>query len=79
MKGQTKVGANVEVEMDGPVSARLNGNWNFGQVVTRRGLDLALEKAEKSGIGLITAYRTRHVGRLGQYTSMAARRGSSES
>lgn len=73
--GLIKPGARIDVEAETPIMARLNGNLNYGQVVARKALSLALEKAGRAGIALVLAYRTNHVGRLGQYTLMAAEKG----
>ena len=73
--GTVKPGIKIDIVKETPIMAHLNGNWNFGQVVAHKALDMALEKAEKNGLSLITSYNTNHVGRLGQYTLMAAEKG----
>lgn len=73
--GLIRPGSRVSVVYETPIMARLNGNLNYGQVVARKALSLALEKAERAGIALVVSYRTNHVGRLGQYTLLAAEKG----
>lgn len=58
-----------------PCTALLDGGWNFGQVVARRAIDLACEKARQYGTGTVSVRNSNHLGRLGEYTLMAARQG----
>ncbi len=58
-----------------PCTALLDGGWNFGQVVARRAIDLACEKARQYGTGTVSVRNSNHLGRLGEYTLMAARKG----
>src|SRR5262249_14484794 len=57
------------------VTARLDGGRGFGQVVARRGTEMAIAKAKASGLAAVTLSRTTHVGRLADYAEMAARQG----
>jgi uncharacterized oxidoreductase len=50
----------------------LDGNWGFGQVVASKAMGLAIEKAEKSAIGAVAVFNCNHIGRLADYTLMAA-------
>ena len=72
-KGYLVPGAEVEILRESPVSAVLDGHWGFGQVVLSRGVDMALEKAEKSGLAAVAVRRENHVGRLGSYVEWIAR------
>src|SRR5262249_7591141 len=58
-----------------PVTARLDGGRGFGQVVARRGTEMAIAKARASGLAAAALSRTTHVGRLADYAEMAARQG----
>src|SRR6266536_3271374 len=51
----------VTVLAETPVTARLDGGRGFGQVVARRGTDMAIAKA--SGLAAVGLSRTTHVGR----------------
>jgi uncharacterized oxidoreductase len=53
----------------------LDGDQGFGQVVARRGMELAIEKARLMGLSAVTLQRANHVGRLGDYVEMAAKAG----
>ena len=63
------------VEQETPASAVINGNWNFGQVVARQAMELAIAKARTTAIACVTAYDCHHVGRVGAYPTLAAAEG----
>ncbi|MCW4021358.1 MAG: Ldh family oxidoreductase [Candidatus Bathyarchaeota archaeon] len=67
-----KPGAEIEVVHETDSSALLNGNWGFGQVVAKKAMEKAIEKAKVSSIGTVCAFDLYHVGRLADYTAMAA-------
>ncbi|MEE8354221.1 MAG: Ldh family oxidoreductase, partial [Candidatus Bathyarchaeia archaeon] len=73
--GQIVPGAPFEVEHETPTTARINGNWGFGFVVTERAMRLAIEKAKIHNVAAITVYYQSHIGRLADYTKMAAEEG----
>ncbi|WP_437203677.1 Ldh family oxidoreductase [Planctomicrobium sp. SH664] len=73
--GHVKLGAQAEVLKDGPSYAVLDGHFNFGQVTTRFGLDLALQKAKETGLATVLMRNVNHIGRLGAYTHEAANNG----
>ena len=68
-------GAPFEVEKESPTTACINGNWGFGFVVTERAMRMAIEKARANNVAAITVFRQSHVGRLGDYPTMAAEEG----
>src|SRR5216683_2127678 len=65
----------ITVTAETPVTARLDGGRGFGQVVARRGMDMAIAKAKASGLAAVGLSRTGHVGRLADYAEMAAGQG----
>ncbi len=71
-KGHIVPGAKIEVLNETPTTARINGNWGFGQVVQTRACQLAIEKARKNMVAAVTVFQQSHVGRLGDYPLMAA-------
>ena len=56
-------------------SALVDGRWAFGQVTAMRVMELAMEKAKAHVISAVGAYNCNHIGRVGYYTSSAARWG----
>lgn len=73
--GRIKPGADIKLVRESPVIAYVDGGWNFGQIIARKAMELAIEKASREGVALVCSKNTNHVGRLGQYTLMAAEKG----
>ncbi|MSQ42042.1 MAG: Ldh family oxidoreductase [Dehalococcoidia bacterium] len=73
--GLTTAGAPVRVERESATTALVDGGWNFGQVVARRAMELAIAKARASGVGVAVAYRATHAGRIGAYVEQAVAEG----
>jgi uncharacterized oxidoreductase len=65
----------ITVTAETPVMARLDGGRGFGQVVARRGMEMAIAKGKASGLAAVGLSRTGHVGRLADYAEMAAGQG----
>ncbi len=74
-KGFIRPGAPVEVVVDRPAFAIIDGHFQFGQVIARRGLQLGIDKARAGGAATILIRNCNHVGRLGAYSLAAAREG----
>ena len=70
-RGDIKLGAEIKVMRETSSSALLNGNWGFGQVVAKRAMEMAIEKATESSVGTVCAFNLYHIGRLADYTAMA--------
>ena len=73
--GRIKPGAKPQVITDGPTTALVDGGWNFGQVVGRFTMALAIEKAREHGTGIAVARNSAHVGRVGAYGEQAVEAG----
>ena len=56
-------------------TATLDGGWNFGHVVARRAMELAIEKAAAANIAIVSLVQLHHIGRVGYYSEMAAAAG----
>jgi LDH2 family malate/lactate/ureidoglycolate dehydrogenase len=65
-------GAVGEIAEESPSMALINGHGGFGQIVARRAMALAIRKAQETKISSVGAYNLYHVGRLADYTRMAA-------
>jgi uncharacterized oxidoreductase len=74
-KGHIVPGAPFEVLDETPSTARIDGHWGFGYVVTERAMQLAIDKAKKTGVAALTVFYQSHIGRLGDYPAMAAAQG----
>ena len=74
-RGHIVPGAPFEVVRETPTTARINGHWGFGFVVTERAMRMAIEKARAHDVAAATVFYQSHIGRLGHYTALAAREG----
>lgn len=53
-------------------TARIDARLGYGQVSGKMATELAIEKAKKYGTGTVAVFNGNHVGRLAEYTLMAA-------
>ncbi|MCH7714087.1 MAG: Ldh family oxidoreductase [Chloroflexi bacterium] len=74
-RGHIVPGAPFVVEKEAPCTAVINGNWGFGFVVTERAMKMAIAKAKTNGVAAITIHYQSHIGRLGDYPTMALEEG----
>jgi uncharacterized oxidoreductase len=65
-------GVEIQVEHLKDTIIKVDGRWNFGQIVATRAAELAISAARKHGLACAAVRRCRHVGRLGAYAEMAA-------
>ncbi len=69
--GNIKPKSEIIVEKESPATALINGNHGFGHVVTYRAMEMAIEKAKKTGIGMVGIHNSNHFGVAGYYSDMA--------
>ncbi|RMF88027.1 MAG: Ldh family oxidoreductase [Nitrospinota bacterium] len=74
-RGHIVPGAPFEIVAESPTTARINGHWGFGQVVSTRAMELAIQKARTLNVAAVTVFQQSHVGRLADYPIMAAQAG----
>jgi hydroxycarboxylate dehydrogenase B len=67
--------ADPVVTQETPVIAKVDAQRGFGQVAARYAIDLAIEKARRSGMAATGLFNCGHVGRLGEWVEMAANAG----
>src|SRR5438876_170534 len=65
----------IQLAVDTPTIAVLDGDHGFGQVVARRGTALAIERGRTHGLAAVALRRTSHVGRLADYAETLAAEG----
>ena len=70
--GRVDPEAEPRVEHETLTTAVIDGGWNFGQVVARFTMGVALAKAREHGVGIAVARHSGHVGRVGAYGEQAA-------
>ena len=74
-EGRTELGAEIRTETQSETTAVVDGGWNFGQIVARYTMEIAIAKARTTGVGIAVAHRSTHVGRVGAYTEQAVAAG----
>ncbi len=74
-KGLIDVNAKPEIVFETPVSAVIEGNDSMGQLVSHKAMNLAIEKAQKSGIAIVSVRNSNHFGIAGYYAKMACDKG----
>ncbi len=74
-KGDINPNAKTEVVKETRASALVNGNWGFGQIVARKAMEIAISKARENTCATVCAYDCYHIGRLADYSEMAAENG----
>jgi L-2-hydroxycarboxylate dehydrogenase (NAD+) len=61
----------VKLVHETPATALIDGGDGLGQPVSRRAMELAIEKAERVGAGFVTVRNSNHYGIAGYYAMMA--------
>lgn len=74
-KGQIHLDATPEVVFETPVSAVIDGHSAMGQLVSCFAMEKAIEKAQSSGVGIVSVRESNHYGIAGYYAQMASERG----
>ena len=74
-KGLIKVGAQPEVVFETPVSAVIEGNDGMGQLLGHKAMSMAIEKAKKTGMAIVSVRNSNHYGIAGYYAKMACNEG----
>ncbi len=70
-KGEANPTAEPQVVQEGPATALVDGRLGFGQIVARRGMEVAMDKAARVGVSAVGIFNSNHIGRLADYTEMA--------
>ena len=73
--GFVRIGAQPETVFETPVSAVVDGHAAMGQLVARYAMQIAIDKAKQSGIGMVSVRNSNHYGIAAYYSSMAASQG----
>lgn len=74
-KGLIKVDAKPEIVFETPVSAVIEGHDCMGQLVSYKAMNIAIEKAKKVGMAIVTVRNSNHYGIAGYYAKMACKEG----
>ncbi len=70
--GGIKKDGKITVDFDSPSWAKIDGNDNLGILIAYKSMKIAIEKARKTGIGIVNVHGSHHFGAAGYYASMCA-------
>src|SRR5665647_1285817 len=71
--GLQKPVTEFEITREGPTTAVVDGHNGMGQVIAKKAMQMAIDKARKYGMGMVVARDSTHYGIAGYYAIMAAR------
>ena len=66
---------NFEIVKESPATAVIDGHDGMGHVIGKRSMQMAIDKAKKYGIGMVTVRNSTHYGIAGFYSLMAIKEG----
>ena len=69
--GLIKIDAKPEIVKETPISAVIDGHDGMGQLLGHKAMEMAIEKAKKSGVGIVSVRNSNHYGIAGYYAKMA--------
>lgn len=64
-----------EVVREGPTTAVVDGHHGLGHVISQRAMEMAIDKAQEYGLGMVAVRNSSHYGIAGYYALMAAEAG----
>src|SRR5262249_35797712 len=73
--GKANMSALPTVTRDTPVSALVDGNGGLGHPAARLAMNVAIDKAKKTGVGIVPVRNSAHFGACGFYALMAVEAG----
>jgi LDH2 family malate/lactate/ureidoglycolate dehydrogenase len=65
----------IDIIKEGPTTALLDGNCGMGHVIAYKAMKMAIEKANKYGLGAVAVRNSTHFGIAGYYSLMAIKEG----
>ncbi|MFN3660326.1 MAG: Ldh family oxidoreductase [Brevinematales bacterium] len=75
LAGQISPTTTIEIVKETPTTAVIDGHNGMGQVIARRSMEIAIEKAQTYGMGMVAVRNSNHYGIAGYYVRMAAEKG----
>ncbi len=62
----------VEIVLDLPSMAVVDGHYGFGQSTAQQAVEIGIKKAKETGVAVVALRNTGHVGRVGEWAEQAA-------
>src|SRR5689334_1651984 len=72
VEGVIKTDQTIEVVIDAPSFAVIDGRFGFGQTVTPQAIRIGIDKCKAQGLSMIALRNSGHLGRVGDWAEMAA-------
>ncbi|MBN1952154.1 MAG: Ldh family oxidoreductase [Bacteroidales bacterium] len=72
--GRINISPNIRIVHETPSTAVVDGDGAIGMIAATRSMEIAMEKAEKSGTGWVSTRGSNHFGIAGYYAMMALER-----
>lgn len=72
--GHTKPVGELKFVRNAPASAVIDAEGALGIVVARRAMEMAVDRAREHTLGAVAVHQASHIGRLGDFASLAAER-----
>ncbi len=66
---------NMEIVKEGPTIAVIDGHNGMGHVISKKAMQMAIDKAKTYGMGMVAVRNSTHYGIAGYYTLMAVENG----
>jgi len=73
--GQINPITKIDIIRESPTTAVLDANNGMGQVVSKKAMQMAIDKAKKYGMGMVAVRNSNHYGIAGYYSLMAVEAG----
>lgn len=73
--GRVKPAQMLRIERETPAALVCDGGWGMGQVLARDLMERLIAKARAMGVACGTLRQAAHIGRVGEYSEMAAEQG----
>lgn len=73
--GGVKPHGDIEIITDTPSMALVSGQGGLGIAIAKEAMELAISKAEATGVGIVSVRGSHHLGPTGYYANMCAERG----
>ncbi|EHP84576.1 L-sulfolactate dehydrogenase [Methanotorris formicicus] len=73
--GNINTNPNIRIVKETPATATIDGDFGLGQVVGKKAMELAIEKARNVGLGSVATRNSNHFGIAGYYSEIAMKKG----
>lgn len=71
-EGRVVADQTIEITVDTPVLAVIDGKFGFGQSVAPQAVEIGIKKCQAMGLSAVSLRNSGHVGRVGDWAEMAA-------